>query len=64
MIIGKKDGIHICSVMVVGMMFWLAGGDMVRGGIEGEAGTHDCISRGEASAEFKQNIHSNWDECK
>ena len=47
----------------------VAEGDMVcggggGGGIEGEAGTHDCISCGEASAEFKQNIHSNWDECK
>ena len=30
MIIGKKDGVHVCSVVVVGMMFWQAGGDMVR----------------------------------
>ena len=59
MIIGKKDGVHICSVVVVvvGMMFWQAEGDMVGcGGIEGEADTHDCISSGETSAEFKQNI--------
>ena len=57
MIIGQKDGVHVCSVVVVGMMVWQAGGDLVRcGGIEGEAGTHDCISCGEASAEFKQSI--------
>ena len=35
----------------------VGGGDLVRGGgIEEEADTHDCISGGEASAEFKQNI--------
>ena len=55
MVIGQKDGVHVCSVVVVvvGMIVWQAGGDMVCcGGIEGVAGTHDCISCGETSAEF------------
>ena len=56
MIIGQKDGVHVCSV-VVGMIVWQAGEDMLRfGGIEGEAGTHGRISCGETSAEFKQSI--------
>ena len=63
MIIGKKDGVHVCSVVVVGMMFWQDEGDMVcRGGIEGKL-AHMTVS---SVVKHLQNLNktSNWDECK